>query len=81
MHKSTRYGYSVLKSYFERFFTVKYTTRTTGGSRARAARAEKTHQPSNTIIVRAAGCCVFVSLLFTAHLINCAQLINFKAYK
>jgi hypothetical protein len=22
------------------------------------------------------GCCVFVSLLFTAHLINCAQLIN-----
>jgi hypothetical protein len=76
MHKSTRYGYSVLKSYFERFFTVKYTTRTTGGSRARAARAEKTHQPSNTII-REGGCGrVFPSLLFSAHLIKCAQLVN-----
>jgi hypothetical protein len=29
MHKSTRYGYSVKKRYFERFFTVRYTTRKT----------------------------------------------------
>jgi len=29
MHKSTRYGYSVQKHYFERFFTVRSTTRTT----------------------------------------------------
>jgi hypothetical protein len=29
MHKSTRYGYSIQTSYFERFFTVRSTTRTT----------------------------------------------------
>jgi hypothetical protein len=31
--------------------------------------------PAFTTIISCA-CCVFVSLLFTAHLINCAQLIN-----
>jgi hypothetical protein len=29
MHKSTRYGYSVQKRYFEMFFAVRSTTRTT----------------------------------------------------
>jgi hypothetical protein len=44
MHKSTRYGYLVLKSYFERFFTVRSTTRTTNFPDI--DHGQKTTQPS-----------------------------------
>ena len=75
MQKSTRYVYSVQKRYFERFFTVRSTTRTTDFPNI--DHRQKMTQPPGGYYSEEAGCwCVFVSLLFTAHLINCAQLIN-----